>query len=172
MSTIQSIYSYNKFLMESSLLLDNIINSRFNIKFNQITCSLTGIKYLKTKIYQSNQSNLFSIYIIYSEIYNSPFIYFNIYNTDKNEYIKMEDYLLYQDKESSYNNLLLKNSIEINYTNFPFTGEVMYCLSLCNFNIFISKLNCESTNDKEKEDINTLLIWFTYVLNLLLIKYV
>jgi hypothetical protein len=124
-----------------------------------------------------NPSLLFDFKVIYSEIYSSPLMYFNIFN-DKGEPISFSNFLILKESQkfsqkidlNDNKEILDNDNFEVEKSNFPMNGLVYYSLHLCNFSKFLNILysfNSDSNSScKENfESYNIILLWLSTIFN-------
>lgn len=172
----------------------NITEEEANFNSNITTTTINKNNHINTKSnlkYHRENNFLITCKIAYSEIYNSPILYFNIYDTGTNEIISWEEYKTRIDNKTNYtddsgntktiNNiasvLLNNNSLfEIEKSNFPYGGGVYYSLYLCNFSLFLNSLLKENNDSLKPDnideindinDINVFQLWFSTILSYL-----
>ena len=124
-------YNYDLFIKDAKYLCEKTKNKFKIIK----TQSVLNINYLKGNLNIGDNSYLLECNIIFSEVFNSPVIYFLIYDSN-GMIIKYEDY----NKKYPLINNDCVNFCEITKENFPYGGGVYEHMHLCKFNQLLKTL--------------------------------
>lgn len=177
--TEKNCYLTNVKYIQLTIKKEFDINSKSNNNINHLNKVLNNSNNIlidESENTYDNNSIIFDIDILYSDVYNAPVMYFTITDLNSNKIITIDDYknLLNLNTDNDilkFNNtnyfFLLNNkakNIEIKKTNFPLSGKIKLSLYLCNFNTLINEVY---KNNKDNCKNNVLSLWFSIVYNFL-----
>ena len=153
--TEKNCYLTNVKYIQLTIKKEFDINSKSNNNINHLNKVLNNSNNIlidESENTYDNNSIIFDIDILYSDVYNAPVMYFTITDLNSNKIITIDDYknLLNLNTDNDilkFNNtnyfFLLNNktkNIEIKKTNFPLSGKIKLSLYLCNFNTLINEV--------------------------------
>lgn len=192
----QIVNAINDYLMICDGEYNETLLKNKKIKFPNIkikTNNKTNIQYFEFELFHNYKSKLnndenkipneeedcffnFDFKVLYSEVFDSPIMYFNISNSN-GEVILIENYFDKKNDNNYDGHIFQKSIFEIEKSNFPLNGLVYYSLYLCNFSQFLNNIyslnsnygiSDDCNNNKNYNDTsngNIILIWLSTIFN-------